>query len=204
MLSVNRMVENFQRFHEIYDSMEKTGMVVDMPAAEWIFNFLREKKIERTLDVGLGEGASAMAVMLATQKKHVAIDPLLFTTAGVRNVEQFGFNDQLELIKFKSAAALADLWREGRTFEYTFIDAGNKIDDLFTDFYFVSQMTELNGYIFIPDMETNTATLLKFLSFIRNCRPDFEIHPIPQDTELTILKKVSQEDNRSWGHYIDF
>lgn len=193
---------NYELVEEYYNKMERTLMAVDLNVAQFLFNFIVEHDIKRTLEIGLGEGASAMAVMLGTGEKHIAIDSLAFTTQGVTNMELLGMSDQIRIIEGVSEFILPELIKEGNTFQYSFIDGANKIDDFIVDFNYISKMTELNGFIFIPD--NLRPSVKKFEKFIEANRHDYEILPTPKGTRLTIIKKIAEEDSRDWGFFNDF
>lgn len=194
---------SIKHLREIMQMMERTEMAIDPKVAEWLYEFVQSHpSIQRTLDVGLGEGASAMTVMLATGRRHTAIDSLQFTTAGLRNLARFGFTEQIELLPNLACLALPDLLRSGRRFDYTFLDAGGKLDDLFTDFHYVSAMTTMGGFVLIPD--DDRPTVLKFISYLRANRPDFEIIPTSRPVRTTVVKKTAASDRRHWGDFHDF
>lgn len=195
-------ISKYDLVEDYYNKMERTLMAVDLNVAQFLFNFIIDNNIKRTLEIGLGEGASAMAVMLATGEEHVVIDSLAFTTKGVTNMDLLGLNKQFNLIEGISEYILPDLVKEQKTFQYSFIDGANKFDDFIVDFNYIHKMTETNGFVFIPD--NLRPSVKKFEQFIKNNRNDYEILPTPKGTRLTIIKKIEDQDSRDWGHFFDF
>lgn len=178
-------------------------MALDDRGAEWLYGYVHQRpSLRHTLDVGLGEGASAMAVMLATGGRHTAIDSLQFTRAGLRNLTRFGLIDRLELRAELTCLALPALLRAGRRFDCSFLDAGGKLDDLFLDFHYLSAMTVPGGVILIPD--DDRPTVLKFLAYLRHNRPDWKLSPTPTGVRITIVERIGEQDRRSWGDFYDF
>lgn len=194
---------DLQSLRSMLTTMERTTMAVDHQGAEWLYQYLRQHpNLRRTLDVGLGEGASAIAVMLATGGRHTAIDSLQFTRAGLRNLTRFGLIDRLELRAELTCLALPALLRAGRRFDYSFLDAGGKLDDLFVDFHYLSAMTVPGGVILIPD--DDRPTVLKFLAYLRHNRPDWQLHPTPRGVRITVAERLGEQDRRHWGDFHDF
>jgi len=188
---------------EIMNLMERTEMAIDLKVATSLYKFIKSHpSIRRTLDVGLGEGASAMTIMLATGLKHTAIDSLQFTKAGLTNIARFGFTEQLEMLPGLSSLVLAELRQSSRIFDLSFLDAGGRIDDLFVDFHFVSAMTTIGGFILIPD--NDRPTVLKFMNYLQTNRPDFQVLQDHKISRITVVQKLSQEDLRHWGDFHDF
>jgi len=197
------MVPDLEPLRTMLTTMERTTMALDDQGAEWLYRYVHQRpSLRRTLDVGLGEGASAMAVMLATGGRHTAIDSLQFTRAGLRNLARFGLLDRLELRAELACLALPELLRAGRRFDYSFLDAGGKLDDLFVDFHYLSAMTVSGGVILIPD--DDRPTVLKFLAYLRHNRPDWQLSPTPRGVRITIAERVSEADGRRWGDFHDF
>lgn len=186
---------------EYYKKMTIGHMGLELLDSYFLFDFLTKHKITRTLEVGLGEGVSAMAIMLATGAQHTAIDPLTFCTTGVHNMEVIELSKQLRLLVMLSQYALPKLCELQARFQFSFLAGGCKLEDFMNDFNYVSQMTEIDGYIMIPD--SNLPSMPTFISYIANNRADFVALATPQHSNLCLWKKIA-EDQRQWDHHSAF
>jgi len=79
----------------IYEQLEisEQGRHISIPkdAAEFIFDFLKDKPISQTLETGFAYGCSAAHIISATGKNHIAIDPYekeSFNDLGVYNIKK--------------------------------------------------------------------------------------------------------------------
>ena len=57
--------------------------------AEFIYLFLKEKNITKTLEVGFATGMSATHIIAATENRHITIDPHQknYDNYGLKNIE---------------------------------------------------------------------------------------------------------------------
>lgn len=189
------------RIAELYKKMDLGHMAIELLNCHFVFEFLTKHNITRTLEVGLGEGASAMAIMSATGQQHTAIDPLTFCTKGIDNMKAIGMLEQLRLCKSLSQFALPKLCEANEKFQFSFVAGGCKFEDFFNDFTYLSQMTEMGGYIMIPDNELPSMPTL--IRYIAANRPDFIAVETPEYYKICLWQKVT-DDNRDWDHHVNF
>lgn len=186
---------------EFYKKMDLGHMAIELLNCHFVFEFLTKHNITRTLEVGLGEGASAMAIMSATGQKHTVIDPLTFCIKGIDNLNAIGFFDQLRLFETLSQFALPRLCKSNEKFQFSFVAGGCKFEDFFNDFTYLSQMTEMGGYIMIPDKDL--ASVPTLIRYIATNRLDFVAVETPEYSNICLWQKVA-DDKRDWDHHVDF
>lgn len=189
------------RVAEFYQKMDLGYMAMELLNCHYIFEFLAKHKITRTLEIGLGEGASAMAILTATGEKHTAIDSLIYCTKGPDNLKAIGCFDRLRLLKSLSHIALPKLCDLEEKFQFTFVAGGCRFEDFFIDFTYASHLTEMGGYIMMPDKELPAMPAI--IKYIAANRPDYVAVDTPEYSNICLWQKVA-EDNRGWTDHVEF
>ncbi len=177
-------------------------IAITKEAGEYIYNFLKEKNIKRTLEVGFAYGCSAAYIISATGSKHYAIDPYqyIFENAGKKNIEKLALSQFLDLKEEMSQFVLPKMYEEGVRVEFAFIDGGHLFDDTFVDFYFADLLLEENGYVLFHDYwMPSTKTVL---SWIENNKKNYEIIEVGVGS-LIMARKLRNEE-RNWDHFEPF
>lgn len=186
---------------EFYQKMDLGYMAMELLNCHYIFEFLAKHKITRTLEIGLGEGASAMAILTATGQMHTAIDSLIYCTKGPDNLKAIGCFDRLRLLKSLSHIALPKLCDLGEKFQFTFVAGGCRFEDFFIDFTYASHLTEMGGYIMMPDKDLPAMPAI--IKYIAANRPDYVAVDTPDYSNICLWQKVT-EDNRGWSDHVEF
>ncbi|HEX2926401.1 MAG TPA: class I SAM-dependent methyltransferase [Ruminiclostridium sp.] len=189
---------------EIYEELDTDNLIpVSKEEGEFITEFLKEKNIKKTLEVGFAYGGSAAAIVSATHSRHFAIDPHQtrdFQNAGVKNMERLGFGHLLDLREECSDIALPKLFMEGVKLEFAFIDGLHLFDSIFIDFYYIDLMLEENGYVFFHDLWMPSTKAV--ISWIATNKKNYEIIDVSMG-ELIAVKKLRNEE-RHWDHFAPF
>ena len=189
------------RVEEYYTSMDLGHMAIELSNCHYIFEFLAKHKITRTLEIGLGEGASAMAILTATGTMHTAIDSLIYCTKGPGNLKKIGCFERLRLLKSLSHIALPKLCDVEEQFQFTFIAGGCRFEDFFIDFAYASHLTEMGGFIMMPDKELPAMPAM--IKYIAANRPDYIALPTPAYSNMCLWQKVA-DDKRGWIDHVEF
>lgn len=119
-----------------------------------IYNFVREKKFENTLEVGLAIGGSACHILAATNGRHVAMDPfqrVTYKNSGLKNVNKFEFRNKFEFHNEYSDIVFPKLLKADRKFDFIFIDGDHKFDFALIDFFYSDFLLKEGGYLLIDD-----------------------------------------------------
>jgi predicted O-methyltransferase YrrM len=139
--------------------------------------YIRRHRPERTLEVGLSYGGSALAIADAHRaigrspaRQHVALDPYQHSfgewgwdNAGLAALKRAGLDGYMEHRSELSCLALPDLLRAGQSFGMVYIDGSHFFDDVFVDFYYAIRLCD--GIVFLDD--SSTPHVRKVLSFVR-------------------------------------
>jgi len=170
--------------------------------ALFIYDFLKEHKLSKTLETGFAYANSASHIMAATGAKHIAIDPFQknYQYLGLKNIEKLGFSSLLNYHEDYSHNVLPALCKEGAKFEFIFIDGDHKFDGEFVDFYYADLLLEQSGYILLHDTWMRSTRLL--MSFIKRNRKDYSY--IPTNCRNFALYKKTGEDTRNGMHFKEF
>ena len=211
--SGRREFDSRQVHQLIIDDMENIYEQLEIPEhdrhtsiskakAEFIFDFLKDKPISKTLETGFAYGCSAAHIISATKKEHIAIDPYENgrCNLGLSNIKKLGLEKFLRFIELPSQIALPNLLQENFKIDFGFIDGGHKFDNIFIDWFFIDVLLNKNGYIMFDDMWLDSTKAAA--SFIGNNRKDYQEIKTPIENIYLIQK--TGEDKRDWSHFEKF
>lgn len=175
---------------------------VEDASGEFMYDLIRKNKIQHTLEIGFAYGKSAAYIMSASQSEHVAMDPFQdgFHNIGVQNIRKLGLEDRLTLHRDYSHVVLPQLLKEGKKFDFVFIDGDHKFDGIFIDFFYSDLLLNQGGYILFHDIWMRSTSLVE--SFIKNNRKDYGyIRTVGKN--LSLFRKEGK-DSREWMHFKEF
>lgn len=190
----------------IYEQLEMPDynrfLSITKAESEFIYRFLKEKNIKRTLEVGFAYGCSAAHIISATQSNHYAIDNNQpgCNSQGLKNLAKLDLDKYLILKEDKSHNVLPTLLNEGLTLEFAFIDGGHKFDEIFVDFYYLDLMMENHSYILLHDRWMYSTQMV--VAWVRSNKKNYQEITTPIKA-LTLFQKV-KDDNRKWFDFGDF
>lgn len=169
-----------------------TSSPVKTDEAGYIYNFLREKRLSRTLETGFAFGKSAAHIMAATGSEHFAIDPFQerYKHLGTGNIEKLGMSQQLNLYHDYSHNVLPLLLNEKRKFEFVFIDGDHKFDGIMLDFYYTDLLLVTGGYIMFHDSWMRSTRIVE--KFIRTNRSNYTRIPVNLGN-LLLFQKIGPD-----------
>ncbi len=168
---------------------------------KFIYDFLKERGITKTLEIGFGCGCSAAYIMAATQHKHYAIDPFLKSCGnrGLKNIQKTGLGKHLTFENDFSHNVLPRLLREGLKVDFAFIDGGHTFDTTFVEFYYIDMMLNQNGYVLFHDPWLES--IQRVISWIEHNKKNY----VKTETPFNILiVQKTREDKRDWRHFESF
>ena len=151
-----------------------TYSAVKSEEAAFIYDFLKEKKLTKTLEIGFAFAKSASHIIAATNSHHIACDPFQdhYKAMGLRNIEKLGLKDKLEFIPDFSHNVLPAFVKEKRKFDFIFIDGDHKFDGILVDFYYADLLLNANGYVLLHDTWMRSTRLVE--KFIKTNRTDYK------------------------------
>lgn len=136
------------------------GVSVTAATGRALYDFLREERPERTLEIGLAYGLSALFICQAhrdngAEAEHTAIDPAecaMWDGIGLRNIERAGFNRRFRFIEARSDEALPRLCAGEERFDFAFVDGSHLFDNAFVDFFYIDKMLGVGGHVAFDDL----------------------------------------------------
>jgi predicted O-methyltransferase YrrM len=167
----------------------------------------------RTIEVGLGYGASALAVCEGLRAnggaaaRHVVIDPFQearFAGAGLRLLEEAGMAPLVELHPEESQLVLPRLLAEGRRFDLAFVDGNHRFDGVFLDLVYLGRLVRGGGIVFLDDYQL--PAVARAVSF---CTTNLgwtveEVSPPDELHQWAVLRTPARPPERGYDHFVDF
>lgn len=170
--------------------------------AKFIYDFIISKGIERTLETGFAYAKSASHIIAATGRMHTAIDPFQdnYQRMGLKNIATLGLSDYLDFREDYSHNVLPELLRNGKRYDFIFIDGDHKFDGEFIDFYYADLLLDKNGFILLHDTWMRSTRLL--MQFIKTNRKDYK--QIPTGLRNLALYQKIGDDYRNGMFFKEF
>ena len=151
------------------------GSSISRQEGLFLQELIREFNPKNTLEVGLGQGVSALFICEALARtagtRHIVIDPYQyepdifghnFEGAGIRNLEKAGYTEMVEFYPLPSYTILPKLHAEGRKIDFAFIDGWHTFDYALVDFFHIDKLLNVGGVVCFDDTG--------FLSVRKACR----------------------------------
>lgn len=148
-------------------SIDRNGEIVEIGGTSTVNNIrvIREillaRKPSRTLEVGLGFGASALTILATLRENrvagamHTAIDPFqvtgLWRASGLRVVADEGHASCFRHLEEFSCFALPRLAAANESFDFIYVDGSHRFEDVFIDFYYASKILRVGGIVLFDD-----------------------------------------------------
>jgi predicted O-methyltransferase YrrM len=129
---------------------------------EALRSWVVREKANRTIEVGLGYGISALFILdglmanAGREARHLAIDPnqsTRFADIGLQLVAEAGLDSMLELLPEPSELALPRLLADSRRFDLAFVDGNHRFEGVFLDLTYLGRLVRPGGVIFLDDYQ---------------------------------------------------
>ena len=139
-------------------AMSLAPHTIDRAAGEALRDLAIAEEAERTIEVGLGLGLSALYLCRAVSERaghHVAIDPFQQESwggAGLRTLRDAGAEQIVEVIAEESQLALPRLVAHGSEFDFAFIDGDHRFEGVFLDLYYMTRLVRPGGLVVVDDL----------------------------------------------------
>jgi len=173
--------------------------------AAQLASLVRERRLHRTLETGLGYGISALAICEVHEARgegsHIAIDPdqERYRSIGLLNLRRAGLEHRVRVIESRSDEALPLLRAEGVRLDFALIDGRHMLDMALLDFVYVDRMLDLGGIVVFHD--TWMPAIAEAVAYVVANRAYQELDAV--DHGLAVLRKLG-EDDRPWDFHRDF
>ena len=192
---------------------EEINKIIEIPAwdsvsaikpneAAYIYQFIKEHNLSRTVETGFAFARSASHIMAATENDHIAIHPFQsrYKNMGLSNIEKLGFSDKLRFEPDFSHNVLPKLVNEKKTFDFIFIDGSHSFDGILIDFYYANLLLEQKGYVMLHDTWMRSTRLVE--NYIKTNLTNYRYIKSPL-RNLSIFQKLG-EDTRDGMGFTEF
>ncbi|HEY2324818.1 MAG TPA: class I SAM-dependent methyltransferase [Thermoanaerobaculia bacterium] len=127
---------------------------------ELIYETIAANGATKAIEVGMAFGVSSLCIADALHRngadaRLVTIDPHQtagWRSAGMHLVARAAYDSMVTLIEEPSQTVLPQLARDGRRFDFAFIDGWHTFDHTLVDFFFIDLMLETGGCIVLDDV----------------------------------------------------
>jgi predicted O-methyltransferase YrrM len=139
-------------------AVELTPVAIGPAEGAALRGWVQREGARQTLETGLGHAVSTLFICegLGPGGSHVAIDPYQherFEGAGLRNLEEAGVGELVELLVERSETALPRLLAEGRSFDLAFIDGNHRFEGVFLDLVYCGKLLSPGAVVFVDDLQ---------------------------------------------------
>lgn len=217
-----------EQIRDVLESVHRTGVVearstgeshdvfpVAITAAEGqaLREWIVRERASRTIEVGLGYGISTLYIcdgILSVDREraaHVAIDPhqaTSFADCGVQLLEEAGVVERVEIHAEDSRLLLPRFAREGRPFDFAFIDGNHRFDGVFLDLMYLGRLVRRGGLLFVDDY--HLAAIQKAVGFcVTNLGWGLEeVSEADAHHHWAVIRTAKEPDARPFDYFVDF
>jgi predicted O-methyltransferase YrrM len=160
---VNPVLERIYRTGHVEDANGRSvpcgAIPVQFTAGRLLYDFVRAHRPARTLEIGLGYGASALFICQAHRDneggRHTAIDPYqetVWQSIGRLNVERAALGDTFRFFAAPADAVLLRLHADEERFDFAFIDGSHLFDFILVDFFYIDRLLQIGGWMAFDDL----------------------------------------------------
>jgi predicted O-methyltransferase YrrM len=192
-------------------------IAVPLDVGEVVRRWVRDEDARHTIEVGLAFGMSALHICQGLIEnghagvRHVAIDPFQITgpdgrgfgRCGLEALGSAGVGQIVEHIEEESQTALPRLVREGRTFDFAFIDGNHRFDRVFLDLYFLRRLVRPTGIVVLDDYELPAITKAVAF-FVGNRGWSIEESSSRGPHGWVVLRTGETLEDPPFTHFVDF
>ncbi len=148
-----------------------------------LYNLVRARKPDVTIEIGLGQGISALAITQALHDNgsgavHHIVDPYQsrYEDIGLANLERAGLGEHFRFYEALPEEAVPTLPTAG----FAFIDASHLFDLTMLDFVLVDKRLEVGGLIGFHDLwMSSLQKVLRYILTNRSYRMYDDVPPMP-------------------------
>ncbi len=126
---------------------------------ESLYNWIRSRRPQRTIEIGLAYGVSALFICQALsdnqQGTHIAIDPRerdRWENLGLEQLAEAGLTDLMTFYEAPSHVQLPQLLHEGVQVDFAFVDGNHRFDYVFLDSFYLDRLLSVGGVIAFDDV----------------------------------------------------
>jgi predicted O-methyltransferase YrrM len=180
---------------------------------EALRKWVSSESATRTVEVGLGYGLSALYICEGLiqighpDARHVVLDPFQagrFADCGLQVLEEAGVRALVEFYAELSQIALPAFLKEGRRFDFGFIDGNHRFDSVFVDLFYFGRLLRKGGVVMLDDYDL--PGIERAVSFFQtNLGWTIEETARPEDRHhWVVLRTAVDADTRDFRYFVEF
>ena len=126
--------------------------------ANYLYDLINREDLKRTLETGVANGLSTLAMALAAQNiggHHIGIDPCQITEhkeTAVVLLEEFDVNKNFTLMDGPAHTEMPKLIDQDRQFDLIFVDGMHLFDYKLVDVFFADMLLRDGGWLLLHDL----------------------------------------------------
>lgn len=179
---------------------------ITRPAAQFVYDTVRQVRPEKSIEVGMAWGFSSVAICSALRDVHggvnIAIDPFQlkwYQGVALATLEKYRLSSFVQHQEQRSDVFLPKFWSDNNRIQFAFIDGDHRIDAVFVDFYYVDKMLDAGGVVIFDDYQFSSV-----MNVVRYALKNFHYESLPcEQVRFAVIRKV-KEDDRGWDAYGEF
>lgn len=186
---------------------------ISVAEGEALTRWVRQEQAVKTIEIGLAFGVSALRIcegLIASGHpgaRHVVLDPFQarsFSNRGLQALEEAGVTSLVEFHAEMSQVALPGFLKEGRTFDFGFVDGNHRFDSVFLDLFYLGRLVRRGGVIVLDDYDL--PGIRRAVSFYLTNLGWWveETSPAGDGHHWVVLRTAAAEDNRPFRHFVEF
>ena len=180
---------------------------------ETLRKWVSSENAKQTLEIGLGYGVSALYICEGLIRnanldaRHVALDPFQtdrFADCGLQVLEEAGVRPLVEYHAEGSQIALPAFLKEGRQFDFAFVDGNHRFDSVFVDLFYLGRLMRKGGVVILDDY--NLPGIKRAVAFFQT-NLDWTIEeaaPIDDRHHWVVLRTAKHADKRDFRYFAEF
>lgn len=161
-----------------------------------------DKRPQKTLEIGLAYGGSALAILTSLKEVHqdknflhTAIDPYQkknWKNSALAVLETENLSERFRFIEDFSCFSLPKLVQQSEKFDLIYVDGSHLFENVFIDFYYSTLLLEKDGIILFDDCaNSHVSKLMKFIK--TNYSNTLARVSLDKYIKKSILKKIANK-----------
>lgn len=128
------------------------------PQCEFLQQIIRDNNFKNGIEIGLAYGISTLAIMEALRQQkgqHTVIDKFQNESWGGNGLDlihRAGYAEHLTFYEEFCYEALPALLKEGKQYDFAYIDSTKQFDWILVDFFYLDKLIETGGIIVFDDV----------------------------------------------------
>jgi predicted O-methyltransferase YrrM len=180
---------------------------------EALRKWVSSENAKQTVEIGLGYGVSALYICEGLIRnanfdaRHIVLDPFQkerFADCGLQVIEEAGVTPLVEYHAEGSQIALPAFLKEGRQFDFAFVDGNHRFDSAFVDLFYLGRLMRKGGVVILDDY--NLPGIKRAVAFFLTNLDWTSEETAPPDYghQWVVLRTARHADKRDFRYFVEF